>query len=206
MQLALLAFGILAGIEAVGVPSASVLAGSEDLLGPWAPWLGVLVFAAGVTVAYCAPLRALPALLVVLLAAWVAQVVSNAVFGVFVSAFVGALVMTPVAQWVARMPSAMPPYASFLHGFLLLVPGALGLIGLTEFAGDARAAGVQDLAATVISIFAVAVGVLFGTFVLAGATATRNLVDEARPFAPTRVARPIRRRERRRSAGPPDCA
>ena len=57
MQLALLTFGILAGIEAVGISSARVFADSPDLLGDWAPWLGVLVFAGGVTVAYSAPVR-----------------------------------------------------------------------------------------------------------------------------------------------------
>ena len=166
MQLALLAFGILAGIETVGVPSPSVFAGSHEVLGTWAPWLGVLVFAVGVTVAYSAPARSLPGLLVVLYAAWTGQVVGNAIFGIYMSAFVGALVMTPVAYWIERLPSAMPQYASFLPGFWLLVPGALGLIGLTELAGDAGAAGVQDLAATVVSILAVALGVLCGTLLL----------------------------------------
>ena len=176
MQLALLAFGILAGIEAVGVPSPSVFAGSEDVLGNWAPWLGVLIFAIGVTVAYSAPPRSFLALLVVLYAAWGGQVVGNAVFGIYVSAFVGALVMTPVAYWIARLPSAMPQYASFLPGFWLLVPGALGLIGLTELAGDAGAAGLQDLAATIVSILSVALGVLCGTLAVAGVSVTGRLL------------------------------
>jgi uncharacterized membrane protein YjjP (DUF1212 family) len=179
MQLALLAFGILAGIEAVGVPSPAVLSRSHEILGTWAPWLGVLIFALGVTVAYSAPARSFPTLLVVLYAAWAGQVAGNAIFGIYVSAFVGALVMTPVAVWVARLPSAMPSYASFLPGFWLLVPGALGLIGLTELAGNVGAAGAQDLAATVLSIFAVAIGVLCGTLLLAGATATGKLVGGA---------------------------
>jgi hypothetical protein len=61
----------------------------------------------------------------------------------------------------------------------LLVPGALGLIGLTELAGNVGAAGAQDLAATVLSIFAVAIGVLCGTLLLAGASATGKLVGGA---------------------------
>jgi uncharacterized membrane protein YjjP (DUF1212 family) len=177
VQLALLTFGILAGIQAVGVSSASVFAGSATLLGAWAPWLGVLVFAAGVTLAYSAPARSFGALLIVLYAAWIGQVVGNALLGGFVSAFVGALVMTPVATWVARLPSAMPPYASFLPGYWLLVPGALGLIGLTELAGNPGTAGTQDLVATVVSLFAVALGVLCGTLLLAGARATGKLVQ-----------------------------
>ena len=73
VQLALLSFGILAGIEAVGIPSSQVLFGRQGLLGVWSPWLGVLVFAAGVIVAHSAPPRSLPALLVVLYAAWASQ-------------------------------------------------------------------------------------------------------------------------------------
>ena len=66
----------------------------------------------------------------------------------------------------------MPPNASFLPGFWLLVPGALGLIGLTQVAGDSDVAGTEDLVATIVSIFAVAVGVLCGTLLLASASAT----------------------------------
>jgi uncharacterized membrane protein YjjP (DUF1212 family) len=179
VQLALLSFGILAGIELVGVPSSRVLTESATSLGPWAPWLGVLVFAAGVAVANSAPPRSFPALLVVLYAAWTAQFVSNEIAGGYVSAFVGALVMTVAAAWVSRLPSAMPPHAAFLPGFWLLVPGALGLIGLTEWAGDPTAAGTQDLLATTITIFAIAVGVLCGTLLLEGSVATGRLVGAA---------------------------
>ena len=78
VQLALLSFGILAGIEAVGIPSSQVLFGRQELLGAWSPWLGVLVFAVGVIVANSAPPRSFPALLVVLYPAWTAQFFTNA--------------------------------------------------------------------------------------------------------------------------------
>ena len=154
------------------------------MLGEWAPWLGVLVFAMGVVVANSAPPRAFPGMLLVLYAAWIGQVAGNFIFGGYVSAFVGALVMTPVAAWVARLPSAMPRDALFLPGFWLLVPGALGLIGLTQVAGDSRAAGTQDLVATVVSLFAVAVGILCGTLLFDGVSATRRYVGEFRPRWP----------------------
>jgi uncharacterized membrane protein YjjP (DUF1212 family) len=172
MQLALLAFGIVAGIEAVGVSTAQVFVESDDVLGSWAPWLGVFVFATGVVVANSTPARSFPGLLVVLYAAWIGQLVGNEVLGGYMSALIGAAVMTPVAFWVSRLPSAMPPNASFLPGYWLLVPGALGLIGLTQVAGDADVAGTEDLVATVVSLFAVAVGVLIGTLVLSWASAT----------------------------------
>ena len=127
-------------------------------------------------VANSAPGRSFPSLLIVLYVAWAGQVVGNVLLGASLSAFVGALVMTPVATWVSRLPHALPPHASFLPGFWLLVPGALGLIGLTQVAGDAGSAGVQELGITVASIFAVAVGVLCGTLLLGWATATGRAI------------------------------
>jgi uncharacterized membrane protein YjjP (DUF1212 family) len=163
VQLLLLAFGIIAGVQAVGVSSARAFSSAEPLLGDWAPWLGVFVFAIGVLVAHSAPPRAAWALLIVLYAAWIGQDVGNHLFGGYVSGLVGALVMTPVAAFVARFPSAMPVYASFLPGFWLLVPGAMSLIGLASLAGGAKAAGSGDFLAAVGAIFAVALGVLCGT-------------------------------------------
>ena len=136
----------------------------------------MLVFAVGVVVANSAPGRSFPSLLIVLYVAWAGQVVGNVLLGASLSAFVGALVMTPVATWVSRLPHALPPHASFLPGFWLLVPGALGLIGLTQVAGDAGSAGVQELGNTVASIFAVAVGVLCGTLLLARWTSTGRAI------------------------------
>jgi uncharacterized membrane protein YjjP (DUF1212 family) len=179
VQLALLAFGILAGIEAAGVAAIRVLSGSGDLLGGWAPWLGVLVFAAGVTLTNSTPRRAFLPLLVVMYTAWAAQVLGDVALGGYVSAFVGAAVMTPVAYLVARHPSAMPARASFLPGFWLLVPGALGLIGITQYAGEVTTLGTNPLVATVASIFAVALGVLAGTQLLTAAEVTSAWLDEA---------------------------
>ena len=201
VQLALLSFGILAGIEAVGIPSSQVLFGRQGLLGAWSPWLGVLVFAVGVVVAHSAPPKCLPALLVVLYAAWASQYFTNGLLGGYVSALIGATVMTVVSVVVSRLPTAMPAHASFLPGFWLLVPGALGLIGLTELAGGG---GGQDVVATIGSIFAIALGVLCGTQLIAWAVVTGRVVtDVAGPGGePRRWLH--RRRTRTRTGGSPD--
>jgi uncharacterized membrane protein YjjB (DUF3815 family) len=161
-QLGLLAFGIVAGIGAVGVPHQQVFSSTDPLLGPWAPWLGVLVFAIGVTIAHSAPPGAFVSLVIVLYAAWTGQVIGNALFGGYVSGFVGAVVMTVAAYLLARIPSTMPVYAMFLPGFWLLVPGALGLIGLTTIVAAPEVASSGDVLAVVGSIAAVALGVLCG--------------------------------------------
>jgi uncharacterized membrane protein YjjB (DUF3815 family) len=121
---------------------------------------------------------------VVMYAAWAAQVLSDQLLGGYVSAFVGAAVMTPVAYLVARHPSAMPARASFLPGFWLLVPGALGLIGITQLAGDVSAVGTNQLVATAASIFAVAIGVLAGTQVLTAAAVTRVWLGDSELVRP----------------------
>ncbi len=161
-QLGLLAFGIVAGVSVVGIPAERAFASSDRLLGEWAPWLGVLVFAVGVIVAHSAPAGTFPSLLVVLYAAWTGQVLGNELFGAYASGFVGALVMTLTAYLLARLPSTMPVYAMFLPGFWLLVPGALGLIGLTTFLAFPESASSGDVFAVIGSIAAVALGVLVG--------------------------------------------
>ena len=122
----------------------------------------MLVFAVGVTVAWSAPPGAFASLLVVLYAAWTGQVIGNALFGGYASGFVGAVVMTFVAYLLARLPSTMPVYAMFLPGFWLLVPGSLGLIGLTTFIAIPESGASGDVFAVVGSIAAVALGVLCG--------------------------------------------
>ena len=51
LQLVLLAFGIVSAAEAFGLPSAEVLVNApQNLIGWWAPWLGMVVFGIGVAV------------------------------------------------------------------------------------------------------------------------------------------------------------
>jgi uncharacterized membrane protein YjjB (DUF3815 family) len=56
----------------------------------------------------------------------------------------------------------MPVYAVFLPGFWLLVPGSLGLIGLTTVLAIPESASTEDILAIVASIASVALGVLCG--------------------------------------------
>jgi uncharacterized membrane protein YjjB (DUF3815 family) len=163
VQLLLLVFGIVAAATVVGVPAWDDLVDEPaNLIGWWAPWLGVLLVGIGSFLYHSAPPRSLGWLCVVLYAAWIGQYVGNLFVGGYLSGFVGALVMTPVAYLVARLPSGPPPLVSFLPAFWLLVPGALGLIGLTEYLQQDTAAGLEDLAGTVGAMIAVALGVLCG--------------------------------------------
>ncbi|MCU7727594.1 threonine/serine exporter family protein [Actinoplanes sp. KI2] len=163
LQLMLLAFGITAGAQVVGLPAADELIDSpQNLIGWWAPWLGVLVVGLGTYLYHSAPKRSLPWLMLVLIAAWIGQYLGSQLFGGYLSGFFGALVMTPVAYFVERRPSGPPALVSFLPAFWLLVPGALGLIGVAEYLGQDAVAAAQDLLGTVWSMIAIALGVLCG--------------------------------------------
>ena len=169
VHLLLIAFGIVAGAELVGLPSEDVARDvQENVLGWWAPWLGVFVFGVAAALYFSAPRGALRWLLVVLLAAWIGQVLGEALVGGDVSGFFGALVMTPVALAVARLPGGPPSQVTFLPAFWLLVPGALGLIGVAEVVGDPAAADVEDLVKPLGAIVSIALGVLCGVSLFRG--------------------------------------
>ena len=161
----LLAFGILAGAELAGLPSESLEEDAAGLLGWWAPWLGVVAFGIAAGVYFSAPRQALRWLLVVAMAAWIGQVAGERLFGAEVSGFFGALLMTPVALGVAQLRGGPPSQVTFLPAFWLLVPGALGLIGVTEVFGNPAEAGIEDLVKPLGSIVAIALGVLCGVSV-----------------------------------------
>jgi uncharacterized membrane protein YjjP (DUF1212 family) len=164
VQLLLLAFGIVAGAELVGLPPREALHDVPvNLLGWWAPWLGVAVFGVAVSVYFSAPVGALPWLLITLAVAWVGQLLGDWLIGSAAGGFVGALAMTPVALAVANLAAGPPSQVTFLPAFWLLVPGAIGLIGVTEVFADPATAVLQDLVQPVSSIVAIALGVLCGT-------------------------------------------
>jgi uncharacterized membrane protein YjjB (DUF3815 family) len=146
LQLGLLAIGIVVGAELVGDPHQGPVAGAAaDTLGWWSPWVGVAVFGLGVFVHDVAPRSSLPWLLIVLFSAWVGQLVGKELVDATLSGFVGAAVMVPVAHLVGRVRHAPPAHVMFLPAFWLLVPGTLGLIGITEIVGDNQEAGSENL-------------------------------------------------------------
>jgi uncharacterized membrane protein YjjB (DUF3815 family) len=76
--------------------------------------------------------------------------------------FFGGLVLTPVAAWVATRPSGPPQRATFLPAVWMLVPGAVGLIGMAEFVGSDRDAGLDHFGHTLGTFVSIGFGVLVG--------------------------------------------
>ncbi|MDF2576073.1 MAG: hypothetical protein K0S05_2985 [Agromyces sp.] len=163
MQLVLLAAGIVTAGALVGVPDVDFTE-QPEALGPIAPWVAVAVFGVGIAVHQCAPRRSLPWILLVLYVAYGAQVIGDVFLGGVLSAFVGALVVTPVTALVARQPSGPAALVSFIPAFWLLVPGALGLVGVADVLGG-DAGGTNSLVATIATMVAIALGVLAGSVV-----------------------------------------
>jgi uncharacterized membrane protein YjjB (DUF3815 family) len=162
MQLVLLALGILAGAQLVGGSGDGLAEVASQPLGPYAPWLGVAVFGVGAVVFYCARPSTTGWIILVLYVAYAGQVIGGLFFGGILSAFFGALVMTPVAMFAATQKSGPPTLVSFLPAFWLLIPGALGLVGVAKYLDDERTAGAASLVTAGATMVGIALGVLVG--------------------------------------------
>ncbi len=181
LQLVLLALGIVAGGQLVGVPAGDLRGDPSGLLATVAPWIGVAVFGLGVALFHGARPSARIWILLVLYVAYSGQVIGGLFFGSALSAFFGAVAMTPVAVLAARQPSGPAPLVTFLPGFWILVPGALGLEGVSRLLGDGGTAGTGTLVTTVTSMVGISLGILLGLTLVAD--------DPERPWAQTRRQR-----------------
>lgn len=180
MQLVLLGLGITAAAGLVGVPSTEFGAGGGHPLGWAAPWIGVLVYAVGVVLNNDARTSALPWITLVLVVAYAGQVVGGLLLGTSVSSFVGALAMTPVAMIAATRPSAPPFLVTFLPGFWVLVPGALGLVGVTSALDQVTDQTITTIVTAGVSMVTICLGVLAGLAL--GSGLQRRLAPDMPPL------------------------
>ena len=158
----MLALGIVAGANLVGVPARSIGPSGAEPLNDLVPWVGVALFGTGVLVFYCARASSIGWIILVLYVAYSAQIIGGLVLGPILSAFCGALVMSPVAAYISLRPSGPPMQVSFLPAFWLLVPGALGLVGVTQLLGANRVDSLASLVSTGTTMIGISFGVLIG--------------------------------------------
>jgi len=159
VQIIQLAFGILIATQLLGMREDQLSSEAVNHIGPWAPWLGVAVYGLGVMLFLAPPVSFWPWLLFISYTAYAAQYLGDLVLGSYASGFCGGMALTVVALAVSRMRSAPPAITMILPGFWLLVPGSMGLIGVTELFG---ADGDSALPATLISMISVAFGLQAG--------------------------------------------
>jgi uncharacterized membrane protein YjjP (DUF1212 family) len=159
-QLMLLVFGVVMGLAIVGEIVDPTL--EADQLGWWAPWLAVLITAVGFVLFQSAPRGSFVWIFVMLLITTIAQRFGSAWLTPALSGFIGALVIVPVSRALARIRTAPPASMLAFPAFLLLVPGALGFIGLSQ-AADGTIQSVETLVQTGLSMFAIALGMVLGS-------------------------------------------
>ncbi|WP_286328969.1 threonine/serine exporter family protein [Agromyces marinus] len=162
VQLGMLAFGILAAGTIVGVADSDYRALDQAAGLPiWIAPLGVVLFAVGNYLHFSAPPATFGWVLLAIATAYAGQAAGAVFVGATVSGFIGALAMTPVVLWIASLRNGAPSQLTFLPAFWLLVPGAAGLVGITEAVG--AQSGLEDFATSLTAVMSIALGVLIGT-------------------------------------------
>lgn len=157
-QLLLLTFGVFAATTLVGsMPAAA----PQPLLGPWAGLLGVALVAVGFTLFMSAPKGALLWIFLSLAVTYGAQALGAVALGAGLSGFIGAVVVAPFTRLASHFRTSPPASVMSLACFWLLVPGALGFIGLSGVA-QGGTAGIQTLATAGISVLSIALGAIVG--------------------------------------------
>jgi uncharacterized membrane protein YjjB (DUF3815 family) len=139
------------------------------------------VFAVGIWLHFSAPIRSLPWTLLILYIAFAGQVLGDALFDGQISGFFGAVAMTPVVLWVERLPGGPPKLVTFLPAFWLLVPGAAGLIGVTEIVGSGPGAASRGLSDALIAVMSISLGVLIGAVAYRAADGGLRRLSRALP-------------------------
>jgi uncharacterized membrane protein YjjP (DUF1212 family) len=158
-RLGLLAFGVFAGVSVAGEPSVSSAPASQ--LGAWAPWAGIVLVALGYYLYSAAPRGSLVWILYALVVAYAGQLLGNLLLGAELSGLVGALIVIPAVYLAGRLRAAPSTAIMLTCGYWLLVPGAMGFIGLSEAAAG-TAGAVETLLRTFGSLIAIAIGMMLG--------------------------------------------
>ena len=159
MQIAQLAFGILIAAQIAGIADANLVTTQMNRLGPWAPFLGVLVYGIGIWLNFAPPAKFLPWMVLMLYVAYGGQWVGNELLGSYASGFGGGLTLILFALAISHRPNTPPTMSLVVPGFWLLVPGSLGFMGITQLLGTHSSA---VFTATLISMMSIAIGVQTG--------------------------------------------
>jgi uncharacterized membrane protein YjjB (DUF3815 family) len=181
MRLAQLAFGILIATQVMGVSAAELSTAPVNKFGAWAPWLGVAVYAIGIMLHFGPPTRFLPWLMAVLFAAYLGQFVTNILFGSYASGFGGGFALMVFALVLSLHPDTPLSAALLAPGFWLLIPGSVGLIGVTRLVGADRSAA---LTVTLISMIAIALGPKTGLLLFRALVRANSPSGDCRYMAP----------------------
>jgi uncharacterized membrane protein YjjP (DUF1212 family) len=175
MRLFLLFFGVFVAAQWVGLPEQAPETNAIPY-SQYLPLIGLTLFTLGVHLHFSGPEGAMPWLLLVIAAAWLGQQAGSLVLGGPLDGFAGGVAMIFAARLIEGKPGAPPLLVSFTPAFWFLVPGALGLEGLTNLLTNTPSSGIDDILAMVTTMIGIALGILFG-LILAGSTRARDPVN-----------------------------
>ena len=164
VQLLLFALGIAAAAALLGTPAELLGNVRVGGLGWWAAPLGLMVIGVGIALMESVPVRLAPWVLAVLVVTFLAQLGGQHLGSPALGSFLGAIAASVGASAAELVRRQLPRLVVFLPSFWLLVPGSLGLIGVSEVAilpGQGSTVGLDVLAV----ILAIATGLLVGSVV-----------------------------------------
>ena len=162
VQLGLFAVGLIAATTLLNVPPEMMGNVRVDDIGAWAAPAGLLLIVLGICFMESIELAMSPWVLLVLLMAFGAQSGAQASGSAALGGFFGAIAASLGATLVERLRPRTARLVLFLPAFWLLVPGSLGLIGVTTLVAEPDRA-VETGLDVVAVICAIALGLLVGS-------------------------------------------
>ena len=183
VQLLLFALGVVAAARLIGLPAAELGNIAVRQLGGWAPVAGLLMIGVGLCLLEDVSFRLFGWILAVLVIAFAAQTLGQRYGGPGVGSFLGAVAATLGSRLAELIKPTLPRLVVFLPSFWLLVPGSLGLLGVSQFGLDSANAAAATASAVVV-VAAIALGLIVGaTTARALAGLSRRLLRRRNPAA-----------------------
>ena len=133
----------------------------------------MLLTALGYTLFSGAPKGSLPWFILVLFLVLTAQRIGSQLLSPELSGFVGALIIIPLTRAIELVPRGPSSAVTMLPALWILVPGALGFIGITEAATD-EGSGLESLVNMGLAMFAISLGVLVGSGIVRDVTRAKS--------------------------------
>ena len=164
VQLLLFALGVAAAAAVLGTPAPLLGNVRVAELGWWAAPLGLLLIGVGITLMEGVPVRLTPWVLGVLAVTFLVQLAGQRLGAPVLGSFLGAVAASVGASAAELVHRRLPRLVVFLPSFWLLVPGSLGLIGVSEVAilpSPSATAGLDVVGV----VLAIATGLLVGSVV-----------------------------------------
>lgn len=162
VQLGLFAAGLIMATTVLRVPAASITNLRVDQIGWVGAPVGLLLIGLSICLMEGVPLRMQGWVLLVLSLAFGAQVAGQQLGSNGLGGFLGAIAASLGASVVELRRPQLARLVLFLPAFWLLVPGSLGLVGVTELA--AGRASATDVAVGVVGVvIAISLGLLVGS-------------------------------------------